>query len=196
MADAIFGSPIFSLTPAEEARILNDEANSRQERTAWEKENDPAPFSSFIAGVRSSSVMGAGIFRGIQKGLQTYDPSGSQDPLNIAKGRNEYNPATDPMSHGMDNNIDAITSDLRGIPFEEYPYVLSASSHADFKDRLDFVRMGLPEVQARMTGNVGLGKAVGMATDISAMMAIGAEGDEDDSLIINTLTVWPASKHA
>jgi len=177
MADAIFGSPIFSLTPAEEARILNDEANSRQERTAWEKENDPAPFSSFIAGVRSSSVMGAGILRGIQKGLQIYDPSGSQDPLNIAKGRNEYNPATDPMSHGMDNNIDAITSDLRGIPFEEYPYVLSASSHADFKDRLDFVRMGLPEVQARMTGNVGLGKAVGVATDISAMMAIGAAAE-------------------
>ena len=177
MADAIFGSPIFFLTPAEEARILNDEANSRQERTAWEKENDPAPFSSFVAGARSSSVFGAGLYRGIQKGFQFFSPSGSQDPLNIARSRSEYNPATDPMSHGMDNNIDSITDDLRGIPFEEYPYVLTATSHADFKDRLDFVRMGLPEVQARMTGNVGLGKAVGMATDISAMMALGAAAE-------------------
>ena len=174
MADAIFGSPIFSLTPAEEARILNDEANSRRERTAWEKENDPAPFSSFTAGVRSSSVIGAGIYRGIQMGLQYLDPSGSQDPLNIARSRSEYNPATDPMSHGMDNNIDSIVEDLRGIPFEEYQYVLSATSHADFIDRRDFVKIALPEIQARMTGNVGLGKAVGMATDISAMMAIGA----------------------
>ena len=174
MADAIFGSPIFSLTPAEEARILNDEANSRQERTAWEKENDAAPFSSFVSGARSSSVIGAGLYRGIQKGFQFFSPSGSQDPLNIARSRSEYNPATDPMSHGINNNIDSITEALRGIPFEEYPYVLTATSHADFEDRLDFVRMGLPEVQARMKGNVGLGKAVGMATDISAMMAIGA----------------------
>lgn len=174
MADAIFGSPIFSLTPAEEARILNEEANQRRERTAWEQENDAAPFSSFVSGARSSSVIGAGIFRGIQKGLQIFDPSGSQDPLNISRSRIDYNPITDPMSHGMDNNIESITDDLRGIPFEEYPYVLSATSHADFKDRLDFVRIGLPEVQARMEGNVGLGKAVGMAADISAMMALGA----------------------
>lgn len=174
MADAIFGSPIFSLTPAEEARILNEEANQRRERTAWEQENDAAPFSSFVSGARSSSVIGAGIFRGIQKGLQIFDPSGSQDPLNISRSRIDYNPITDPMSHGMDNNIDSITDDLRGIPFEEYPYVLSATSHADFKDRVNFVRTGLPEVQARMEGNVGLGKAVGMAADISAMMALGA----------------------
>jgi hypothetical protein len=174
MADAIFGSPIFSLTPAEEARILNEEANQRRARTAWEQENDAAPFSSFVSGARSSSVIGAGIFRGIQKGLQIFDPSGSQDPLNISRSRIDYNPLTDPMSHGMDNNIESITDDLRGIPFEEYPYVLSATSHADFKDRLDFVRIGLPEVQARMEGNVGLGKAVGIAADISAMMALGA----------------------
>lgn len=177
MADAIFGSPIFFLTPAEEARILNDEANRRQEQTAWEKENNAAPFSSFVSGARSSSVIGAGIYRGVQKALQSWDPSGSPDPLNIAKSKSEYNPATDPMSHGMDNNIDSITQDMQGIPFEEYPYVLSATSHADFKDRLDFVKTGLPEIQARMKGNVGLGKAVGMATDLSAMMAIGAAAE-------------------
>lgn len=177
MADAIFGSPIFSLTPAEEARILNDEANSRQERTAWEMEQNAAPFSGFIAGARTSSVIGAGLFRGIQKGLQIYDPSGSPDPLNIAKSRSEYNPLMDPMSHGMDNNIDSIVEDLRGVPFEEYPYILSATSHQDYVDRRDFVKIGLPEVQAKMTGNVGLGSAVGMATDISAMMAIGAAAE-------------------
>ena len=177
MADAIFGSPIFVLTPAEEARILNDEANRRREQTAWEKDFDSIPLSSFVSGVRSSSVIGAGILRGVQKGFQLFSPSGSQDPLNIAKSRSEYDWTTDPMSHGMDNNIDSITEALRGIPFEEYPYVLSAPTHEDFIDRLDFVRMGLPEVQAKLTGNVGLGQAMGMATDISAMMAIGAAAE-------------------
>jgi hypothetical protein len=99
-------------------------------------------------------------------GLVNDDPS---DPLNFAKSKDEAT-FQDPLSYGLDNNVDGIAADLEPVPFSEWSWILSANTYGEYKKRLGFVKAGLPVGQAEASG---WGYAFGLTGDIAALTAIG-----------------------
>lgn len=167
MAKATFDSPIFSLTPAER---LDREAKTIQNMPIDPdiQEMKDAPMGFFMLGARNS-LTGA---LGFQVGgmVDAFINDSGSEPLNLSKGRSEYNPTADPMSWGMDNNPEGIAQRLENIPFEHYDYVLSSGNWNEFDRRVQFIKAGLPDAQQFGSG---VGTFVGAASDIAGMIAAG-----------------------
>ena len=177
MYDILLGNPIFAKSAGEVAAERANQSIYDQLDPQMQETSD-SPLGGFIAGARSSSVFGAGIYRGTQKVFNFLSPEGSQDPLNLTQSVDTYNPISDPMSYNsmIGNNPETITAELNKVPFEDWGYLLASPTHGEFQQRLQYVKMALPENLAQME-NVTAGKLYGTATDLSAMMAIGAAAE-------------------
>ena len=165
MAKATFDSPIFSLTPAE-----------RMEQEAKAAQNIPQDpdilemadggWGSFYLGARTSAT-GAAVTQ-LMDAAESMLYDDESDPVNFLK--DDYNPVTDPLSFGMDNNPRGIAKLLENVPYEQYPYLLSSANWNDFQRRRQFIVSGLPEAQQYGSS---LGVFTGAASDISAMVSAG-----------------------
>ena len=163
--------PIVGLTPME-LRALDEQARQTPIVDPMSEEFLNAPGGRFLTGARNTMVGRAGWRLG-QAVVDIFDDSYSE-PLNFSKTKDEVDALRDPMSWGMDNNIDGLIRDLEGVPEEEVPYLLSAGSYGDFKDRLLYVKSALPEMQAQGSN---LGYAMGLAGDIAAFTAVGLSAE-------------------
>lgn len=164
MEKATFDSPIFSLTPFERIEM--------EQKAAQAQIHDPdiqdmvdGYGGRFILGNRSSLTGVLGWYLGEATASPFTDEEDA--PLNLYKTKSETDPLKDDLTFGLDNNIEGIVDGLQGVPFENWDYVLSAKTYGNFKDRLRFVKAGLPEAQAQ-----GVGGIVGTVGDTLGLTAI------------------------
>lgn len=164
MEKATFDSPIFSLTPFERIEM--------EQKAAQAQIHDPdvqdmvdGYGGRFILGNRSSLTGVLGWYLGEAVANPFTDEEDA--PLNLYKTKSEVDPLKDDLTFGLDNNIEGIVDGLQGVPFDNWDYILSAKTYGNFKDRLRFVKAGLPEAQAQ-----GVGSIVGTVGDTFGLAAI------------------------
>jgi hypothetical protein len=174
MSSKFFPDAIFDFSPAERAQLIQELTLPRQQ-TDLEKDYSEAPMGGIAAGTRNS-VSGSLIYQGVESVSEFFDPTGSDDPLNFKKKADRVS-GMDPFSHGQSNNLEGIALDLERVPKEEWGYLLASRTHGEYEKKRDFLMLGLPETQANIKGNVGLGTFLGGFADITAMMAIGAAAE-------------------
>lgn len=165
MEKAFFDSPIFSPTPFE---VLEMQQKAQQNPIIDPdiKEMAEGYGGRFIFANRLTDTGRAGWYLG--EALATPFTDEEDAPLNLAKTRAEFNPMSDDFTWGQDNNIEGIIDALANVPFEYWDYAMSANTVGNFKDRVRFIKAGLPEAQA-----LGVGGIVGTLGDLGGMMAIG-----------------------
>lgn len=99
-------------------------------------------------------------------------------PLNLKFSKSEYLATPfdqrerdyDNMSIVTGNNPETIAEDLQGVPFDQWSYILSSKTYGQYKDRVRFIKAGLPEAQALGSG---LGYTVAALGDLSTYMSVG-----------------------
>ena len=171
MAKISFDAPIFSLTPGE-----------RAEREALLDQNLPTDTDTQYM---YDSVGGGLAIAGRDTGFGTVaarlgmfiDDSFSDeasDPLNLTKNKTQYNPTSDPLSFGGDNNPEGISETLKSISGEDWPWLLSSNSYSQFVNRALFVKAGLPEAQQMVSG---ASRALAVGLDLTAMIAAGVAAE-------------------
>jgi hypothetical protein len=171
MAKGILGTPIFSLTPAEEYEAAQ-RAKPLPDINPDFMDMSQDPFASFILGTRTS-LAGTVAQRVYDFGYKALNPGEYDEPLNFNRTKAEFDPVRDPQSFGDGNNLDSIQQDLNGLNFEDWGYVLGAGSYQEYRDRLNYIQASKPEVQA-MLGKAGTaGSLTGLGMDLTGLVLMG-----------------------
>lgn len=172
MAKIYLGSPIYSLTPAEE-RELNERAIQNSVLDADVQDTIDAPLGRMEIGARNS-MFGGAIGRAVPYLVDVFD-GGYSAPLNLTRKKSEADPIKDDFSIFNGNDPETIAEEMRNVPEDEWPWVLSSGDYNTYRRRLRYVLTAQPEAQQQ--GSMA-GFALGMSADISAMIATGvaAEG--------------------
>ncbi|CAB4140931.1 hypothetical protein UFOVP401_26 [uncultured Caudovirales phage] len=165
MEKAFFDSPIFSISPYE-AMEMRHKAQQTPVIDPDIQEIVDGYGGRFILGNRNTDTGRIGWYLG--EVLATPFADEEDAPLNLTKTKSEFSPVNDDLTFGLDNNIDGIIDNISDVPFEHWDYLFSAGTYGQFKDRVRFVKAGLPQAQALGTGGI-----VGTLGDIGGMMAIG-----------------------
>lgn len=172
MAKIYLGSPIYSLTPAEE-RELNERAVQNSVLDADVQDTIDAPLGRMEIGARNS-MFGGAIGRAVPYLVDVFD-GGYSAPLNLTRKKSEADPIKDDFSIFNGNDPETIAEEMRNVPEDEWPWVLSSGDYNTYRRRLRYVLTAQPEAQQQ--GSMA-GFVLGMSADISAMIATGvaAEG--------------------
>ena len=169
MEKAYFDSPIFSLSPYERLEM----EQKAQQSSIYDNdltEMTQGPFGKFILGNRNTDTGRIGWWAG-EFLADPFDDTADY-PLNLTKSKVDMDPMRDHVSISMDNNPETITKDLQDVPFEQWSYILSAKTYGQYKDRVRFVKAGLP-----MAEGLGYGGIVGTLGDVGGMIALGFAGE-------------------
>jgi hypothetical protein len=171
MAKGTLGTPIFSLTPAEEYEAAQ-RAKPLPDINPDFMDMSQDPFASFILGTRTS-LAGTVAQRVYDFGYKALNPAEYGEPLNFNRTKAEFDPVRDPQSFGDGNNLDSIQQDLNGLNFEDWGYVLGAGSYQEYRDRLNYIQSAKPEVQA-LLGKAGTaGSLTGLGMDLTGLVLMG-----------------------
>jgi len=165
MEKAFFDSPIFSISPYE-AMEMRHKAQQTPVIDPDIQEIVDGYGGRFALGNRNTDTGRIGWYLG--EILATPFADEEDAPLNLTKTKAEFDPINDDLTFGLDNNIDGILDNISDIPFEHWDYLFSASTFGQLKDRVRFVKAGLPQAQALGTGGI-----VGTLGDIGGMVALG-----------------------
>jgi hypothetical protein len=165
MEKAFFDSPIFSISPYE-AMEMRHKAQQTPVIDPDIQEIVDGYGGRFILGNRNTDTGRIGWYLG--EVLATPFADEEDAPLNLTKTKAEFSAINDDLTFGLDNNIDGIIDNISDVPFEHWDYLFSAGTYGQFKDRVRFVKAGLPQAQALGTGGI-----VGTLGDIGGMVALG-----------------------
>ena len=165
MEKVFFNSPIFSISPYE-AMEMRHKAQQTPVIDPDIQEIVDGYGGRFALGNRNSDTGRIGWYLGEMMATPFADEEDA--PLNLTKTKAEFDPINDDLTFGLDNNIDGILDNISGIPFEHWDYLFSASTFGQLKDRVRFVKAGLPQAQALGTGGI-----VGTLGDLGGMVALG-----------------------
>lgn len=171
MAKIYLGSPIYSLTPAEE-RELNERAIKNSVLDADVQDTIDAPLGRTEIGARNS-MFGGVIGRAVPYLVDVFD-GGYSAPLNLTRKKSEADPIKDDFSIFNGNDPETIAEEMRNVPEDEWPWVLSSGDYNTYRRRLRYVLTAQPEAQQQ--GSMA-GFALGLSADISAMAAMGAAAE-------------------
>lgn len=165
MEKAYFDSPIFSLSPLERV----EREHKAQQMPVYDpdlSEMAEGPLGRFVLGNRNTLTGTFAWYLG--EGIGNAFDDTEDYPLNLTKSKNEFDPLKDDITISLGNNPETILEDLKDVPFEQWSYILSGKTYGQFKDRLRFVKAGLP-----MAEPLGVGGIVGTLGDIGSMVSIG-----------------------
>jgi hypothetical protein len=165
MEKAYFDSPIFSLSPLERV----EREHKAQQMPVYDpdlSEMAEGPLGRFVLGNRNTLTGTFAWYLG--EGIGNAFDDTEDYPLNLTKSKNEFDPLKDDITISLGNNPETILEDLKDVPFEQWSYILSGKTYGQFKDRIRFVKAGLP-----MAEPLGVGGIVGTLGDIGSMVSIG-----------------------
>ena len=167
MTTAYTSSPLFSIS-ANERAMMEQRLRDNPLYDPEIREVTEAFGGRFLLGARNTLTGSAGWGLGsLASSLLNEDTS---DPLNISVSRASFDPLRDPMSYSMGNSPEAIAEDLKDIPFEYWPELVTAKTFGQYRDHLTFIKAGLPVGQAEAST---AGVLFGQIADIAALTAVG-----------------------
>jgi hypothetical protein len=169
MAKTTLPRSIVSLTPAEQLE-LERKASVGKVLDASLQDLVDAPFGAEAIGFRNTLMGSLAWSAGTGLGNLMGDAPKSI-PLNLTKRKTEFDPMKDDISFSLSNNPETIATQLRDVPYEEWPYLLTSPDFGTFEDRYRFIMAAQPQMQEQYGSATG--KALGLAADISAQMAVG-----------------------
>jgi hypothetical protein len=145
MTTAYTSSPLFSIS-ANERAMMEQRLRENPIYDPEIREVTEAFGGRFLLGARNTLTGSAGWGLGsLASALLNEDTS---DPLNISVSRASFDPLRDPMSYSMGNSPEGIAEDLKDIPFEYWPELVTSKTFGQYRDRLTFIKAGLPVGQA------------------------------------------------
>ena len=173
MAKAYTSSPLFSIT-ANERAMMEERLKQNPVYDPEIREVTESFGGRFLLGARNTLTGSVGWTLGsVASSLVNDDTS---DPLNISVSRPQFDPLRDanplqyPMSYSMGNNPESIAEDLKDVPFEYWPELVTSKTFGQYKERLTFIKAGLPVGQAEASTG---GFLFGLAGDMAALTAVG-----------------------
>ena len=182
MAKSTFGPPVFTLSPGE-AADLRVKASQHPVFDADTQDFLDSPFGPTLIGARNTLTGAAGwrlgMFADYVKGVV----EGVDPPLNLTTPKDKLDPLTAHISNFLDNNPDTISQEIQQVPFEELPWLLSSSSHREYKNRLQFLKAGLPEMQEQGS------TAAKVVYNIADIVGLTAAGMAAEPLVLARLNV-------